>query len=159
VHLRIILARTITPSQRAAVRAALERGGDVARLDDESKELAYQHLTQAFPNDPDLVGNVSPSTLFESFRVWPKDPTRLRGLLGRICPGNGWYAPAASPSSRTASTIRNRPPLEQQPAVSQLASLAQLLRQPQRRPAKADGVGRTRRERQVLMPGSTLDPK
>jgi cell division protein FtsX len=85
-----------TSGERDAVRAALEDDPRVASVSHVTHQDAYDEFVSAFRDQPDLVENVSPGMLPESFRVSLVDPddaealrddlTELRGVEEVVIP-------------------------------------------------------------------------
>jgi cell division transport system permease protein len=67
----------ITPEQRGQLEQDLRSTPLVERVFYESKQDAYARFKQQFKDSPDLVQNVTPEALPESFRVKLKDPTQF----------------------------------------------------------------------------------
>ncbi len=69
--------QAVTEEQRNQILADLKATPQVAEVFYESQELAYKHFTEQFADSPDLVENVTPDVLPESFRVKLTDPTQF----------------------------------------------------------------------------------
>ncbi|MDP9434184.1 MAG: permease-like cell division protein FtsX [Actinomycetota bacterium] len=69
--------RAVTEQERAQILADLEAMPEVAQVFYESKEEAFERFREQFEDSPDLVANVSPDALPESFRVKLDDATRF----------------------------------------------------------------------------------
>ncbi len=67
----------ITEQQRAQLLQDLESTPLVQQVFYESQAQAYERFREQFKDSPDLVANVSPDALPESFRVKLKDPTQF----------------------------------------------------------------------------------
>ena len=67
----------VTDAQRRQLQADLQSTPLVQKVYYESKQDAYQRFKQQFKDSPDLVQNVTPEALPESFRVKLKDPTQF----------------------------------------------------------------------------------
>lgn len=78
VELSIYLTNDITAAQRDALRQRLQNDPLVASVIYEDKATAYQRFKQQFKSSPDLINNVSPTSLPESFRVKLKNPTNFQ---------------------------------------------------------------------------------
>ena len=69
--------RAVTPEERAALQTELEQTPQVARVYYESKDQAFARFQEQFKDSPDLVANVSPDALPESYRVKLDDATQF----------------------------------------------------------------------------------
>lgn len=78
VELSIYLTNDITADERNALRQRLQKDPLVASVIYEDKATAYQRFKEQFKSSPDLVNNVSPNSLPESFRVKLKDPQKYQ---------------------------------------------------------------------------------
>jgi cell division transport system permease protein len=67
----------VTKDQREQLNADLHASPQVQEVFYESKEDAYKRFKAQFKDSPDLVQNVTPDALPESFRVKLKDPTQF----------------------------------------------------------------------------------
>ena len=67
----------VTDEQRAQLQKDLEATPLVQKVYYESKQDAYKRFKEQFKDSPDLVQNVTPDALPESFRVKLKDPTQF----------------------------------------------------------------------------------
>jgi cell division transport system permease protein len=76
VQVSIFLADTVTEEQRAAVETQLKASPEVKSYIYESKDEAYKRFKEQFSQQPDLVNNVGPDALPESFRVELVNPER-----------------------------------------------------------------------------------
>jgi len=68
---------TVTQAERDAIRAKLEALPVVKQIYYESSAAAYQNAKKLFRNSPDLIKNIDPAALPESFRVKLTDPKRF----------------------------------------------------------------------------------
>lgn len=82
VEVSIFLADGITPAQRDAINTDLNAAPEVKTVFYESKQEAFQRFQEQFRDSPELVRNVSPEVLPESFRVKLEDPTQYAVLAG-----------------------------------------------------------------------------
>lgn len=69
--------KDVTQAQRDQLSADLHATPLVEQVFYESKEDAYKRFKELFKDSPDLVNNVSPEALPESFRVKLKDPEQF----------------------------------------------------------------------------------
>ena len=67
----------VTDEQRAQLQHDLQATPLVQKVYYESKQDAYKRFKEQFKDSPDLVQNVTPDALPESFRVKLKDPTQF----------------------------------------------------------------------------------
>jgi cell division transport system permease protein len=77
VELSMFLGKTVTQDQRTSLQADLEANPQVEKVFYESAEEAYARFQEQFKDSPDLVKNVPPGTLPESFRIKLKDPRKF----------------------------------------------------------------------------------
>ena len=70
--------KDITQEQRTALGNALRTTPQVQDVFYESKEEAYKRFKEQFKDSPDLVDNVSPDALPESYRVKLKNPEQFQ---------------------------------------------------------------------------------
>jgi cell division transport system permease protein len=69
--------KVVTPDQRDQISKDLEATPLVEKVYYESKAQAYTRFKEQFKDSPDLVANVTPDALPESFRVKLKDPNQF----------------------------------------------------------------------------------
>lgn len=67
----------VTEAERAAIRTKLEALPVVKQVYYESSEAAYANAKRLFKNSPDLIKNIDPAALPESFRVKLTDPKQF----------------------------------------------------------------------------------
>jgi cell division transport system permease protein len=67
----------VTDEQRKQLQSDLQSTPLVEKVYYETKEDAYKRFKEQFKDSPDLVQNVTPDALPESFRVKLKDPTQF----------------------------------------------------------------------------------
>ncbi|MCA1823802.1 MAG: permease-like cell division protein FtsX [Frankia sp.] len=77
VEVSVFLAKDVTPAQREAISATLHGLPGVKDVFYESKNEAYVHFKEQFRDSPDLVANVTPDALPESYRVKLSDPRQF----------------------------------------------------------------------------------
>src|SRR4029450_9337577 len=65
----VYLEERVTPAERAAVRAAIERLPFVDQVTYESRAQAYQRFLEQFAGEPDVLATESLNTMPESFQV------------------------------------------------------------------------------------------
>jgi cell division transport system permease protein len=76
VQVSIFLADGVTDAQRSAIEQQLKSSPEVKSFVYESKDEAYKRFKEQFAQQPDLVNNVGPDALPESFRVELVNPER-----------------------------------------------------------------------------------
>jgi cell division transport system permease protein len=69
--------KEVTQDQREQIGKDLASTPQVEKVFYESKQQAYQRFKEQFKDSPDLVANVSPDALPESYRVKLKDPRQF----------------------------------------------------------------------------------
>jgi cell division transport system permease protein len=69
--------KEVTQDQRTQIGKDLSATPQVERVYYESKQQAYERFKEQFKDSPDLVANVSPDALPESYRVKLKDPKQF----------------------------------------------------------------------------------
>lgn len=69
--------KDVTDEQRQQLNTDLHATPEVDKVFYESKADAYKRFKEQFKDSPDLVNNVSPNALPESYRVKLKDPTKF----------------------------------------------------------------------------------
>lgn len=83
VEVSIFLTKDITNAQRNALRQELQSDPLVRSVIYEDKATAYRRFKEQFKDSPDLVNNVRPDALPESFRVKLKDPTKYDAIAAK----------------------------------------------------------------------------
>jgi cell division transport system permease protein len=76
VQVSIFLTDDVTDDQRSAIEQKLKASDEVKSFVYESKDEAYKRFKEQFAQQPDLVNNVGPDALPESFRVELVNPER-----------------------------------------------------------------------------------
>lgn len=84
VEVAVFLNPEISEEQRNAIREDLVVMPEIARVDYESKQQAYDRFKKIFREDPDIVANTSPDALPESFRVKLRDPEKFEIVRDRL---------------------------------------------------------------------------
>jgi cell division transport system permease protein len=85
VELEVYMHVDATDGQVAAVREELVAADDlVARFRYLSKQDAYSEFQRIFQDEPDLVENVTPEALPESFRIVPTEPELTQSIADRF---------------------------------------------------------------------------
>ena len=69
--------REVRPDERTQLDRALHASPQVRQVFYESKDQAYNRFKEQFKDSPDLVANVNPDALPESYRVKLKDPSKF----------------------------------------------------------------------------------
>jgi cell division transport system permease protein len=83
LEVSIFVKDAITADQRTALDQALHQDPLVATVTHESKADAYARFREQFKDSPELVANVQPDTLPESYRVKLKDPAQYQAAAGK----------------------------------------------------------------------------
>ncbi|HKE98137.1 MAG TPA: permease-like cell division protein FtsX [Actinomycetes bacterium] len=82
----VYLEERVTPAERAAVRAAIERLPFVDQATYESRAQAYERFLEQFAGEPDVLATESLNTMPESFQVRLDAPELVRDLNHALCP-------------------------------------------------------------------------
>ena len=83
----VYLRQGVTPAQRAAIRKRIQALPMVDQVYYESRADAWARFKVQFQSRPELVRNVGPSKLPESFRVRLDAPEHYQRLQQALCPG------------------------------------------------------------------------
>lgn len=83
LEVSIFVKDGITADQRSALDSGLHSDPLVATVTHESKADAYARFREQFKDSPELVANVQPDTLPESYRVKLKDPTKYQAVASK----------------------------------------------------------------------------
>jgi cell division transport system permease protein len=78
VEVSIFLQRDVPDDQRASLQEELNTNPQVETVIYESSQEAYENFRKLFAEDPEIVENVGPEDLPESFRVKLHDPEDFR---------------------------------------------------------------------------------
>lgn len=89
VEVTIFLDEGVTQDQRDKLKTELEGDDLVQDVEYESREAAYKRFQELFKDSPDLVQNVKPEALPESFRIKLKDPRRFEAMNQRYSDSDG----------------------------------------------------------------------
>jgi cell division transport system permease protein len=84
VEVGVFLSKDATPQQREGIQKDLLAMPEVANVIYESKQEAYDRFKVLFADAPDIVENVTPDSLPESFRVKLKDTRQFRVVNDRL---------------------------------------------------------------------------
>jgi cell division transport system permease protein len=76
LEVSIFLDKNVTADQRDALRRALVSDPLASKVQYESKDEAYNRFREQFKDSPELLRNVKPNALPESFRVKLRDPSK-----------------------------------------------------------------------------------
>lgn len=99
VEASVYLTPDVTPQQREEIKQELESIPVVEPpVFYESSEQAYENFKEQFKDSPDLVNNVDPQSLPQSFRVKLKDPEQFAQVHDRFC------QPAPATDAQAADT-------------------------------------------------------
>jgi len=83
LEVSIFLDKDVTSAQRDTLRSQLSSDPLVREIFYEDKNQAYERFREQFKDSPDLVANVQPEALPESFRVKLKDPTKYEAAADK----------------------------------------------------------------------------
>jgi cell division transport system permease protein len=86
LEVSIFVKDGITADQRAALDSSLHSDPLIATVTHETKADAYARFREQFKDSPELVANVQPDTLPESYRVKLKDPTKYNQAAAKYNP-------------------------------------------------------------------------
>lgn len=84
VSVSVFLMDTISPSQQQHLQDLIQQMPEVATVEYESKDEAYQHAKILFAQQPDVIKNVSPDAFPASFRIQLKDPKQFAVVDARL---------------------------------------------------------------------------
>jgi cell division transport system permease protein len=84
VEVAVFLKRDVTPDTRDAIQRQLQEMREVADVNYESKQQAYETFKKLFRDEPDIVENTTVDALPESFRVKLKDPNQFAVVRDRL---------------------------------------------------------------------------
>jgi cell division transport system permease protein len=85
VEVSVFLNDNINPEVMTHIGQLLNGMPEVAKVDFESKEQAYQRAKDViFKNEPEVIRNISPDALPASFRVKLKDPRQFSVVAARL---------------------------------------------------------------------------
>jgi len=87
IEVSVFLAPKISPEQRESIGQQLRGQQVVERVYYESKQEAYERFKDQFKDSPDMVRNVSPDVLPESYRVKLRDPAQFAQVHDLFCSG------------------------------------------------------------------------
>jgi cell division transport system permease protein len=71
----------VTPDEKAAIKAELQRMPQVSRVEEETKEQAYERFKTQFADTPGMVQSTKVGDIPESFRVKLKDPQQYQQIV------------------------------------------------------------------------------
>jgi cell division transport system permease protein len=84
IEVSVYLTPDSTQPQKDAILAQLHDLPQVQKVYFESHQEAFQHAKQLFKDSPDLLNNITPKTLPESFRVKLKDPRQYAVISSAV---------------------------------------------------------------------------
>ena len=87
IEVSVFLAKKITPQQRASSGNQIKTLPVVQNVFYESQAQAYQRFKDQFRDSPDMVRNVTPTVLPESYRVKLRDPNQFDQVHDLFCSG------------------------------------------------------------------------
>ncbi|MEV4754785.1 permease-like cell division protein FtsX [Micromonospora sp. NPDC049559] len=83
IEVSIFLNNDVTDAQRADLQNALDSDPLVQSTKHETKDEAYNKFKEMYRDAPDLVNNIKPDQLPESFRVKLKDPEQYEQIFNK----------------------------------------------------------------------------
>ncbi|WP_163508900.1 permease-like cell division protein FtsX [Fodinicola acaciae] len=83
LEVSIFLKDGVTPEQRSTLESALKSDALVENSIHETKADAYSRFREQFKDSPELVANVRPDALPESYRVKLKDPAKYQAVADK----------------------------------------------------------------------------
>jgi cell division transport system permease protein len=87
IEVSVFLATDVTDPQKEDIRRTLEGIPVVQEVFHETKEQAYNRFKEQFKDSPDMVRNVSPSAMPESYRIKLADPEQFDQVHDEFCTG------------------------------------------------------------------------
>src|SRR6266536_3716354 len=87
IEVSVCLAKGITTQQRQSVGSQIQALPVVEHVFYESQQDAYQRFKGQFRDSPDMVRNVTPTVLPESYRVKLRDPNQFDQVHDLFCSG------------------------------------------------------------------------
>jgi cell division transport system permease protein len=87
IEVSVFLATDVTDPQKEDIRRTLEDILVVQEVFHETKEQAYNRFKEQFKDSPDMVRNVSPSAMPESYRIKLADPEQFDQVHDEFCTG------------------------------------------------------------------------
>lgn len=84
VRVTVFLSQDVSGDQRESIETDIRSMPEVATVDYESKEEAYENFRRLFADKPEIVRNTSPEFLPESFRVKLHDPEKFTVIADRL---------------------------------------------------------------------------
>lgn len=85
IQVSVFLTQNVTPAERASIHQQLAAMPQVQTIYYESQQEAYQHFKEQFANSPDMLRNVTPSALPQSYRVKLYNPTEYQVVHDQLC--------------------------------------------------------------------------
>ena len=83
VEVAIFLTNDVKEAERTDLDTALKADPLVQNVQYESKDKAYEKFKEMYKNSPDLIDNIKPGQLPESFRVKLKDPEQYQQVFDK----------------------------------------------------------------------------
>jgi len=87
IEVSVFLTKGITAQQRQSVAGQIQGLPVVQHVFYESQQDAYQRFKDQFRDSPDMVRNVAPNALPESYRVKLRDPNQFDQIHDLFCSG------------------------------------------------------------------------
>ena len=84
VEVAVFLNKTVTTEERDSIERDILAMREVATVQYESKQEAYESFKELFRDEPDIVAATTPDSLPESFRVKLKDPNEFEVVRDRL---------------------------------------------------------------------------
>ncbi|MGH2726018.1 MAG: permease-like cell division protein FtsX [Actinomycetota bacterium] len=84
VEVAVFLNKTVTAEERDSIEGDIVAMPEVASVQYESKQEAYESFKELFRDEPDIVAATTPDSLPESFRVKLKDPNEFEVVRDRL---------------------------------------------------------------------------
>ena len=84
VEVAVFLNRDVTPEERDSIQRDLLAMPEVASVQYESKQEAFESFKELFRDEPEIVEATTPDALPESFRVKLKDPNQFEIVSDRL---------------------------------------------------------------------------
>ncbi|MFA5787084.1 MAG: permease-like cell division protein FtsX [Actinomycetota bacterium] len=85
VEVSVFLTTDVSEEQRTAIGDQLRAMPEVNNVYYESKDEAFGRFKEQFRDSPDMIANVDPQSLPESYRVKLHDPSKFAVVRDRLC--------------------------------------------------------------------------
>jgi cell division transport system permease protein len=87
IEVSVFLTKDVDQARRTEIERQLNEIPVVQRVYYEPREEAYKRFKEQFKDSPDMVRNVSPNAMPESFRIKLADPDQFAQVYDKFCPG------------------------------------------------------------------------